>query len=70
VLKGRAGNLLVLGLSELNLARLKEGHPIVAELSVIGMDNRVLIFYGKTELDMAAELEKHGLLLPGSVGSG
>ena len=46
------------GLSHGNLERLKEGKPIPIDLASMGGSGRVLIFAGKTEESMAAELQE------------
>lgn len=56
VMKARAGDVLLFGLSELNLQRLREGKPIAVDLAELGMQGRLVIFYGKTEAAMRAEL--------------
>ena len=57
------GPLLGLGLSELNIRKLKEGQPILVKSTdvpgmsdALGWEGNVLILYGKTEADMAKEL--------------
>jgi len=56
-----AGRPIVgLGLSEENVKRLKDGQPILVKLSDLGMGDTVItIFYGKTEVEMEAEVRKH-----------
>jgi hypothetical protein len=44
------------GLSERNLYRLRKGEPIRIDLAQMGSTGEVLIFYGRTELDMAQDL--------------
>jgi hypothetical protein len=44
------------GLSEENIKRLKQGQPIQVDLAQMGGIGNVLIFYGKTEMDMARDL--------------
>lgn len=53
VLKATAGDLLIFGLSDGNLQRLREGKPILIDLTQMGSTGRVLIFHGKTEADLA-----------------
>lgn len=53
MVKFKKGNTLVLGLSDENIARLKDGQPIKFNLNEVGMgDNIVIIFNGKTEDEM------------------
>lgn len=65
MLKARIGDDLIFGLSALNVERLMEGKPIAINLTDLGLSKgRVMIFYGKTEKDMKAELEVHGMVMP------
>ena len=48
--------LYVLGLSALNLQRLREGKPITIELEALGGVGEVLLFAGENEADMARDL--------------
>jgi hypothetical protein len=65
VLKARAGDDLIFGVSALNVERLMEGKPIVINLTDLGLPKgRVMIFYGKTEEDMKRELEASGMIIP------
>lgn len=59
--------LILMGLSEGNVERLKAGFPIKAELRTFGVDlpGSIAVMYGKTEADIEAELRKHDLLPPG-----
>lgn len=53
----KAGTLCYgFGLSERNLYRLRKGEPIVIDLGLMGGTGEVLIFYGRTEQDMARSL--------------
>ena len=54
---GRDGELLIFGLSEMNLKKLKEGRPIQIDLTEMGLNGTMLIFYGKDEIAMAKQLE-------------
>ena len=57
MIKARAGDLIVFGLSRLNLEKLQEGKPIAFDGSEVGLDgNRILIMFGETENDIAHEL--------------
>ena len=53
------------GISEENVNRLKKGQPIFIDLSEIGGTGEVMIFYGKTEEDMARDLA--GVIGPDTV---
>ena len=44
--------LLLLGLSEMNIQRLKEGQPIYFDAKAFGYDGNICIVYGKTEQDI------------------
>lgn len=51
------GGQVVLGLSELNLTRLREGKPIQFPLSDLGLGTGLMwIVYGATEADICATL--------------
>lgn len=53
MIKFKKGNTIVLGLSDENISRLKDGQPIKFNLSELGLpDNTVIIFNGKTEDEM------------------
>lgn len=65
MLKARSGDDLIFGLSARNVELLMEGKPISIDLRDLGLEKgRVMIFYGKTETDMKAELEVAGIVLP------
>jgi hypothetical protein len=50
--------LIGLGLSRMNLQKLKEGKPILVDLASLNLpyDAEVMIFYGKTEQTMAKDM--------------
>ena len=50
---------VILGLDEENIKRLKENQPIVADLSEIGINQKIVIMYGETLGDIKAELGRH-----------
>lgn len=52
--------LILLGLSDENIRRLRDGQPIHVLLSELGLDVHVAIFYGETEEQMARDLEAAG----------
>jgi hypothetical protein len=56
MLKAYVGKLVIFGLSELNLQRLRDGKPIDIDLRPFGHELNVVIFYGKTEEDMRRDL--------------
>jgi len=56
MIKARAGELVIFGLSALNLERLREGRPIKIEMSELGLPGTVLIFYGETEEKMREDM--------------
>lgn len=52
-------NVIVLGLSEMNIKRLREGKPIKFNLKELGMsDIDILIFTGRDEHTMAEEFKQ------------
>jgi hypothetical protein len=56
---GKPFHLVILGLSHMNLARLKEGKPIDIDATDVGLPEgtRIMIFSGETEQSMARELQ-------------
>lgn len=56
--------LIVCGLSDGNITRLKAGQPIAADLRSFGVDlpGKLVIFHGPTETDIEASLRAHGLI--------
>jgi hypothetical protein len=56
MIKLRAGKLVMFGLSEMNLQKLREGKPIKINMGDLDLEGEVVIFYGKTEADMEREL--------------
>lgn len=56
--------LVLIGLSEGNIVRLKNGQPIKVPIRSFGVDlpGHIAIIYGKTELDMKQFFQQHGLL--------
>jgi hypothetical protein len=59
MIKARAGNTVIFGLSKLNLEKLQEGKPIAIDGAHVGLDGtQILIMYGETELAIIHELEE------------
>lgn len=53
MIKAKKDNVLILGLSDENLTRLKKGQPIKFNLNELGMEDiEVVIFNGKDEQEM------------------
>ena len=50
------------GLSNKNLKRLKKGEPILINLTEMGEEGEVVIFWGPTEEDMVKKLRSYGCL--------
>ena len=50
--------MILLGLSAKNIEKLKEGKPILVELSELGLKGKVAIVYGETEDLLARDLER------------
>lgn len=50
---------VLLGLSEMNLSRLREGKPIHVFGAELGIGQDIIIFWGPTEDALAADLSKH-----------
>lgn len=67
MIKARAGNLVFLGLEAKNLEKLKEGRPMLINLSELGVegDTKICVFYGETVPDLIQILEeKAGFTVP------
>ena len=62
MIKFRAGNLVGLGLSKMNIRKLKEGKPILVEGAELGIELDIFVMYGNTEKEMVADLHKAGLI--------
>lgn len=54
---GRKG--IILGLEEGNIERLRQGKPIHIHADELGFAGDIMIVYGKTQEDIAAELAPH-----------
>jgi len=65
---GKGEPLLLLALTEGNIARLQEGLPVlirVQEMRDMGLPAvQVGVIYGRTEADIARELRAYGLAIP------
>lgn len=57
MIKAVCGELVLLGLSHRNLDRLRNGEPIKINGGDLGLKADIVIFAGKTEQTMHAELE-------------
>ena len=57
-------NILGIGLTDKNIENLKEGKPILKEISsyVEGDLDKIIFLYGKTEFSLMSELKKAGIL--------
>jgi hypothetical protein len=61
--KGDNGDIYGLGLSAKNVELLKQGKPIVIDMTDIGVPGRtIMLFYGETEQDIVKELKGYGLI--------
>lgn len=61
------GPIVFLGLSDMNLTRLRAGQPIrVKADDPIGLGVEVVLYHGATEVDLTRELEEYGFLPKGS----
>lgn len=56
MIKARAGNTVIFGLSRLNLERLQEGKPIMFDGAEVGLEGRICITFGETEQAILDEL--------------
>lgn len=58
MIKARAGDYVIFGLSKMNLEKLQEGKPIAFDGAEVGMPGmQFLIMYGETELVIIHELQ-------------
>lgn len=57
MIKAKAGNALIFGLSEDNIQRLKQGQPIIINGKELGLEGDILIFYGATEGDLIKTIQ-------------
>ncbi len=65
MIKLRAGEAILLGLSEGNLRLLKQGRPILIQGEDVGLPGvRIAIMYGETEAAIVAEIRSHGIQIP------
>lgn len=65
MIKAKKGNMMILGLSDENLKRLKQDQPIKFNMKDIGFDDiDVLIFNGKDEQAMKRMMSDVGLIPP------
>ena len=59
MIKARANNVVIFGLSKKNIKRLQQGKPIAFEGKELGMkDFRFFIFAGDTEESMMKDMEE------------
>lgn len=57
MIKALSDNLVILGLSKINIERLQSGMPISINLKDLGLpDQPIVIFTGDTEKTMAKEM--------------
>ena len=69
MLKARAADRLLFGLSARNIEMLMNGYPIEIQLEQVGGPaDTIVIFYGKTEQDMKDALESAGIEIPDAPG--
>lgn len=68
MIKARAGNVVLLGLSRINVTRLMDDKPIRFDGAEVGLPGVVVIIMGgETEQAMEAELRRHGAIGPNTV---
>ncbi len=59
MLKFKAGDLIGFGITDENIKNLKDKKPIMVDMSELGLEGKnIMIFYGKTELDLQNELSE------------
>ena len=59
MIKAKAGNALIFGLSEDNIQRLKKGQPLVISGKEMGLEGDILIFYGATTGDLIETIQPY-----------
>lgn len=65
MIKGRWGNVVLMGLSRANVERLMNDMPIRFDGAEVGLPGFLFVIMGgETEPEMMAELQKRGLLGP------
>lgn len=65
MIKAKKGNMMILGLSDENIKRLKNDQPIKFNMSTLGFpDIWVLIFTGKDEQAMGKTMRDAGMIHP------
>lgn len=62
--KADGTKLLILGLEEENVRRLRAGKPVFVEGAPLGVQADVILLYGKTSRDIIRELKKAGVTMP------
>ncbi|MDB4330453.1 hypothetical protein N9948_01895 [bacterium] len=62
-LDGKEGKMLGLGITDANIEALKQGKPILKNISEYysGPLDKVLIMYGKTEFAIVNDFKKNGI---------
>ena len=66
MIKARGGNLVLLGLSRMNVDRMVAGLPVLFDGADVGLDGiRITIVYGETERAIIDQLDAEGVLGPG-----
>lgn len=58
MIKAKAGDLVIFGLSARNLELLQQGKPIMIDMAELGLGGRTMIFFGRTEEEMQLDLER------------
>lgn len=66
MLKAKCGGVMLLGLSDLNLQKLREGKPILFDGAAAGFPQvtKIAIFHAPTEEDMLPLLRSWGMDIP------
>lgn len=57
MIKAKAGNLIILGISEENVINLKKGMPIKIDGQEMGLEGDILIFYAPTTGDLIKTIQ-------------
>lgn len=57
--EGKQGGFILLGLSDMNIEKLKEGKPIFKSKEEVGLPVNLIIVHGKTEDHILEQLSTH-----------
>jgi hypothetical protein len=62
---GPRGRMVFVGISDANVDQLKQGQPLVLDLAeLVGIRGEIVIFHGRDEAAMEAEVRALGMITP------